>query len=1093
MPLSKRKVIRKISQTAFGLAGLLVISSALLLWRLSSGPIQLDILTPSIQQAVSSLPGDYAIQMKGIELAWDRQVNVLQLRATRVALVDHRRIPILTIPTVNISISIAALMSRVIALSAIELKGVSIHLVRNKDGSLRLGTKKNKGTTSSEKPDKPEDASTEFHDLTEVLAHTFAALESPPDSQYPLSYLNTIDLTGNLSVEDRKLGMALLFSDIVFSFKGQENGIAGDLSLSIDSPEALAGVELEVSLLARGNDITADMDVSGMRPARLAALDPRLELLAGVDLNVNATVSGAMTLPDTVKSLELNVAGKAGVISLDQLFPEPLHIRAIELKAKADPSTMSLDLSSLQLSLGKQDAPGPNLKLSGNARSVNGSIGLDVVADIEHFQIEDLARYWPTGLVPSTRTWLTENLKVGTVDSASVSLDMTVPPREGGGALVLKKLQGKLAYSDLSVFFFRPMPPAKGVTGSGTFNQQGFDLSIADGLVGQVAIRSGRVQIKGLDVKKLTLDVKTSLGGEFADALAVLESPPIGLDKVIGFSSAEAGGEVTAEFGITLPLKPGLLPADIDYQVNARLQQASVQKLIGDFSMDNAALDIFYDPSRLGVKGSLDLDGIPIALDLGGNRDDGGELRTTINAKAAAIKPADISSLGYPVDEYFSGSFAAELDATISPGGMIDFSMSTDLGKSGLSIAPLNWSKAAGKKGSASASGRLSQNMQLRIEDLSIEAGTLSARGEAAYDPADAVLTIDLDSAALGQTSLNDLTVSRDPKNGTRINVAGGRLDLEPLLAPDSRPENNKEDTRSNTTSSVVDKKASGSAPGAFYLEVTKLEQVSISQDRFLADVSIGLAYDEGTWQSIRLNGRTPYSAEQTTSGDARGSATRLAPGEFNFNFGPPAQGNYPLSIEVENLGSLLVTALDKHMLTGGYLTVHGESSDALLTAPVSASVKLDRFTVMDVPLLAQVLNVASLDHPIETLKTKGLAFDSLFGKLMLSGQRLSTDLLRLHGGTLGVTITGNMDFEQETVDLHGGVIPLYRISNVVGKIPLLKNILVGDDGQGILALNYSLNGSSSEPAIAVIPGVLLTPKELRKIYNSPASEQQAD
>ena len=180
-------------------------------------------------------------------------------------------------------------------------------------------------------------------------------------------------------------------------------------------------------------------------------------------------------------------------------------------------------------------------------------------------------------------------------------------------------------------------------------------------------------------------------------------------------------------------------------------------------------------------------------------------------------------------------------------------------------------------------------------------------------------------------------------------------------------------------------------------------------------------------------------------------------------------------------------------MLSGGHLTVQGKSSGALLTAPISVSLKLHRFTVMNAPQFSQLLNVASLDHPIQTLKTKGLAFDSLFGELMLSGQKLSADLLRLHGGTLGATIMGNIDFGQETLDLHGGLIPLYRISNVVAKIPLLKHILVGDDGQGIIPLDYTLNGSLSDPAIKVIPGVLLTPKSLRHFFDSSVLKQQAD
>jgi uncharacterized protein YhdP len=148
----------------------------------------------------------------------------------------------------------------------------------------------------------------------------------------------------------------------------------------------------------------------------------------------------------------------------------------------------------------------------------------------------------------------------------------------------------------------------------------------------------------------------------------------------------------------------------------------------------------------------------------------------------------------------------------------------------------------------------------------------------------------------------------------------------------------------------------------------------------------------------------------------------------------------------------------------------------------------------MDAPLVAQLLNIASLDHPLKTLKTEGLAFDSFFGELMLSGQKLSSDLLRVHGGMLGATIIGNIDFEQGTLDLQGGVIPLYRIGNVLGKIPLLKHVLVGDDGRGVVALDYSLKGSMGKPEIKVIPGLLLTPGALRHIFDSPETEtQQAD
>ena len=190
MLFPKQKILKYIFRATLGLLGLLLIISALLLWRLSSGPIQLNKLTPTIQRVVSNLPGNFAVRIKGIELVWDRQADTLQMRATQVDLLTNENVNIVTAPVVNISLSVAALIKRVIALSAIEINGVDIHLVRNQDGSLQLGKKVSK--PSSAQADKSRD----FQDMTELLTNTLTVLESPADPQFPLSYLKTVKLQG---------------------------------------------------------------------------------------------------------------------------------------------------------------------------------------------------------------------------------------------------------------------------------------------------------------------------------------------------------------------------------------------------------------------------------------------------------------------------------------------------------------------------------------------------------------------------------------------------------------------------------------------------------------------------------------------------------------------------------------------------------------------------------------------------------------------------------------------------------------------------------------------------------------------------------
>ena len=122
------------------------------------------------------------------------------------------------------------------------------------------------------------------------------------------------------------------------------------------------------------------------------------------------------------------------------------------------------------------------------------------------------------------------------------------------------------------------MPSATGVTGSGTFDQHGFDLGISKGLVNGVSIESGKVVISGMDDQKAAISVQTHLNGQLAAVFAVLEAPPIELstESVTGLVSEQLGGQIEFDFSIALPLESELANGDIDYQAKGTIGQPEV-------------------------------------------------------------------------------------------------------------------------------------------------------------------------------------------------------------------------------------------------------------------------------------------------------------------------------------------------------------------------------------------------------------------------------------------------------------------------------------------------------------------------------------
>lgn len=1044
---------------------------SLLFWRLSSGPIQLNNLTPVIQNVVSRLPGNVSARISGIELVWNKKRNNLELHATRIALKTSDGASIFTAPVVNITLSVAALTRRVIALSSVELQDVEIHFLRYEDGTLRL----------ARKPAQPAngqvEASQDLHDPKELISNLVKVLESPADPEFPLSYLKSIRLQGVITAEDRQLGMNFLLNDVSFEFEGVEDGINGALFLSIDGPPSISGIELDASLLAKGKDISADLKLKGVHLQKLSKLNDSLAALDGINMTLDGSVSASMTLPDIIHSLEIEARSGAGDVLLSKFIANPINVRGFNLHATADPVNKKLDLKQLELQLGEKTAQGPDISITGTVSKSGDFFAIESNTTLERLMIDELADYWPENVVSGTRSWLTENLKRGKVDKVSLELDLDVPTTESNGKMSLKKLAGNIAYSDLSVYFFRPLPPATAVSGSGSYDQTGFVLSLDTGEVEGVGIGPGIVKIKGMDTGQITLDVDTKLNGSFPNALRILESPPFRINETLGFGSADTGGQVSANFKIGLPLKEGLQPGEIKYTVDADLKQVSIKNVIENFSLENGDFSLHDTFKQLKITGKTDIEGIPVSVDWKSVLEPDGHRQTIVNVKAPAISASDIRDLGYPVDQYLSGNLGAEVTATVKASGDIAINLSSNLTDAQLSIPPLKWNKARGDSGKADSRISISRDGIWAFNSIDIEAGTLSTRGHAEYTPSKGDMDIRLETFSWDKTALNKVELSHNTGTGTKVSIASGHLDLEPQFGSDNAQAEPVENQKATDL-----QKSSDSATGPLSVDIHSLDKVYFSEDRFLTDITAHLEFDQGGWQSIQMSGLTP-KVEATHRPNSFDNKSTPVGNTFKFSFGPLQNNSYPLSIDVDNLGMLFTTALDSQALTGGKLHISGESRDAFGKAPFETDFELNNFIILDAPMFAQVLNFASLSQTLNTLNKEGLIVDSFYGDLSLSGTTLSSQLLRAHSATIGATIGGKLDYASTDLDLKGRLIPLDKVSDFVGKIPVLKHVLTSEDDVGIIALDYSVSGTLGKPRISVKPGSLLTPGALRDIF----------
>ena len=91
-----------------------------------------------------------------------------------------------------------------------------------------------------------------------------------------------------------------------------------------------------------------------------------------------------------------------------------------------------------------------------------------------------------------------------------------------------------------------------------------------------------------------------------------------------------------------------------------------------------------------------------------------------------------------------------------------------------------------------------------------------------------------------------------------------------------------------------------------------------------------------------------------------------------------------------------------------------------------------------------------------------------------------------VRGPVVGATIEGQIDYVKDDVRLRGTFVPFYGLNNMFGQIPIVGLFLGAGSNEGLLGITYEAVGPPSAPRITVNPVTAIAPGLLRKFIPSP-------
>ena len=137
----------------------------------------------------------------------------------------------------------------------------------------------------------------------------------------------------------------------------------------------------------------------------------------------------------------------------------------------------------------------------------------------------------------------------------------------------------------------------------------------------------------------------------------------------------------------------------------------------------------------------------------------------------------------------------------------------------------------------------------------------------------------------------------------------------------------------------------------------------------------------------------------------------------------------------------------------------------------------IDNFKVQEVPALAKLLTLASLQGIADLLTGEGIRFTDFEMKFSNKNDLMRIEELYAIGPAISLLMEGYIESD-DLVSLRGTMVPATTINRTISSIPLLGDILVGKKvGEGVFGVSFKIKGPPNKLKTTVNPVKTLTPR----------------
>ncbi|MCL2473337.1 MAG: DUF3971 domain-containing protein [Alphaproteobacteria bacterium] len=1011
-------------------------AAVLIIWKVHSSPIDTNAFAPYAKIAIENFVPNSSVSIESSSLNWDNNSHAFILTAENIIIANDEGYIIASFPSVSAQLKLLNLLFGQFLPSRITLDSPHIRIPYSDDPSVPVADDNGSDLCVSGVRSKITDALSELSAIRDIKISN-----------------GVIDIYDPLSLKNWEINVV----SAMFSRRSKRllpiDTIEGKIKLAGSKKDFSLDIAYNFDPFYRTHFVSAAFD--SVTPYSILDNTPLADRFHQAS-NIKVPFSGSIDLVfDSelyLNAAAMDIKGSKGELVFEEIWKNNRPIEKFLLTLKYNKNSKEPVVSNAVIDFGEAVVSAKTelvfssgfLDISRKINNAKNTASFSSVIELPMVLANDLEFVWSHALGANARDWIITNMNSGVFENGKAHITGKLDFDNFENSTI-EKLDASVNAGKMNVNYMDNMPHAENVSAEAVFDINKAVIKITSGNVFNINIVPFTLEITGLSEEEQDIFIPLKISGSVSDVLRLLDSPPLGYAARMGIKPEDIMGNIegTASFGF--PLLKALSIDDVDISAEAGLRNVYTRDLIEGIVISEGNLSLDLTKGWLSVEGGVLLSGSPFQIAMRENFE-GRPLRTV--SGTGTVRGNDWQKLGVDVLEGSRENSQINFDITQSDKSSASAKVKIDMTAAEISVPLLNWQKAMNAPAVLSLNVGMEEGKPVEISDISLQGGNLSVSGNITLSPdMKNVAALDFPKFVLGR---NNAQISY--ANGTSnaipmINISGQALDISGFMNSDTDDAAKKE------------KKEESSFTG--HLKI-KLARLYTDTDTFLENIEGHAIKDSVGWREINL----------------RMFAAAHMPLEITLL--PIAFGARELLISTNDFGAALKGLGFTKTISGGRLLLSGKST-ALNPHDIKGSIKIEDFTVNNMPLLGVLLNAIS-PFGFAGLFTNSAQFSSLIGDFNWNGDTIELSRVRASTAAFSINTEGTVLLNDNTVNLRGNVVPFSVMNSLINRLPIVGNLLTGGRHGGILAVSYNITGDLSDPQVSVNPMSVLAPGIIRSI-----------